>query len=390
MKTGILFLILPVLGVLYACQSEVPQENSTPKRILTVKATLPGSDKTRGWISYGNPEYNTRAQITYGNPNHSEEIFMWDKEGYGGLKFNDCIALYNVTRLSQCPPEGIQLDVVSFSGRTATFETVKEVDPNVQFKVGDTLFINYWETLARIHADASFDERKIFTIGVGTASNKPQYVFDNPNDSSLAYMQSNLKMYDIVTVEKDDCIPDLHFRPLSAILRVSLRNETSHEIYPTSLRFEYPATASFFNTTLYCSVDAQSKDGSGLKIYEDEEFFGSSIVYADSISTTINGKDGTKDIGGSIAPGKTYDLYLSTVPRIANNRKGNSLFISLVQSHNTNNPYSITLDGFDAIIEAGKRYWFNLTAVEDEDGNRKLMLTNEWLAEHTDAEPYYK
>ena len=383
------FLIaLPLLPILCSCQSEAPTENVTPKRVLTVNGTLPGADDTRSYISFGNPEQDTRAQITYGNRDHNNEIFMWDMAGYGGLTKNDYIALYNVSRLSQCPPEGIQLDVTSFNGRHAVFESVYDVDPNLEIKAGDTLFVNYGATLIRqISTDGAYDDRKIFTIGVGTEANKPQFIVKNPNDSSLAYMQHNLRLYDIVTVEQDDIIPDLHFKHLSAILRVSLRNETDKYIYPTKLEFKYPGTESFFNTTLYCSVDTTIS--SGLKVYTENEFFNGSEPYTDNIGTTINGKNGTLDIGDSIAPGQTYDLYLTTVPRINNEQVGKSLTIDLIKRHDTDHPYTITLDGFNVPIQAGKRYWFNLTAVEEE-GKNKLMLTNKWLEAHPDEKPYYK
>ena len=383
-----LFTALPILAVFCSCQTEVPQDNITPRRILTVRATLPGSDDTRGYVSFGNPKSNTRAQITYGNSDPYKEIFMWDQKGYGGLSNNDYIALYNVSNLAEYPYEGIQLDVTKVDGRVATFESVKDINPALKFKAGDLLFVNYGATGIKYDADSiHYDDRNIFTIGVGTEANKPQYIVNNPNDSSLAYMQHNLRLYDIVKVVKDDNIPDLHFKHLSAILRISLRNETDKYIYPTKLEFKYPGTESFFNTTLYCSVDTTLS--SGLKIYTDDSFFKGSEPYTDNIGTTINGKNGTEDAGDSIAPGKTYDLYLSTVPRIENKETGNSLTIDLIKKHDTGHPYRITLDGFDVSIEAGKRYWFNLTAVE-EDGENKLVLTSDWLKEHPEAKPVYK
>ena len=385
MKTGRILIALPIIASLYACQTEAPQENIEHKRILTVRATLPGSEGTRSYIAFGNPEYNTRAQITYGNPDHDKEIFMWDKAGYGGLTQNDYIALYNVSRFSEYPYEGIQLDVTKIDGRNAIFESLPT---NVEIKAGDILFVNYGATGIKYGPDSiHYDDRNVFSIVVGSEANKPQYIVKNPNDSCLAYMHDNLRMYDIVTVIEDDSIPDLHFKHLSAIMRVSLRNETGKYIYPTKLEFKYPGTGSFFNTTLYCSVDTTLS--SGLKVYTEDEFFKGSEPYTDNIGTTINGKNGTIDVGDSITPGQTYDLYLTTVPRINNEQVGNSLTIDLTKRHDTDHPYTITLDGFNVPIQAGKRYWFNLTAVEEE-GTNKLMLTNKWLEAHPEAEPFYK
>ena len=362
MATRKIFIVLPILSILCACQSEVPQEDIVPKRVITVRASLPETD-------------NTRAQITYGNTEIEREIFMWDDK--------DWITVFNISRLSECPL-GVQLETTTpnIKGRSAVFESVKSVNPNFEIKAGDIIFVNYYETERKYGPDSiSFDERNIFTIGVGTEANKPQMIVQNPTDSSLVYMKDNLRMYDIVTAVEDDKIPDLHFRHLSAIMRVTLRNETGKYIYPTKLEFKYPGTESFFNTTLYCSVDTASSNKSGLKVYTDNEFYKGSNPYTDNIGTTINGKSGTKDIGDSIPPGKTYNLYISTIPRIENNIKGNGLRIDLIKKHDTDHPYSITLEGFDIAIEAGKRYWFNLTAVE-ENGENKLMLTSDWKAQH--------
>ena len=143
------------------------------------------------------------------------------------------------------------------------------------------IFVNYYETKRKFNDDLTYDDRDIFTIGVGSEENKPQYIVGNPDDASLSYMKANLKMYDIVTAVEDGKIPDLHFRHLSAIMRVSLRNETGMYIYPTKLEFKYPGTESFFNTTLYCSVDTTRSIG--LVIYSDGVFFNGTAPLQDNI-----------------------------------------------------------------------------------------------------------
>lgn len=380
MEIRYFFTSLPILALLCACQTEAPQDNIEPKHVLTVKAMLPGSDDTRSCFAFGSPEYNTRAQITYGNTDPDKEVFIWDEK--------DWVTAFNITRLSECP-KGVELETTSIStdGKIAIFES-PDFDPDFKIKAGDLIFVNYYETKRKINDDLSYDDRDIFTIGVGTEENKPQYVVENPDNASLSYMKANLKMYDIVTAVEDDKIPDLHFKHLSAIMRVTLRNETGMYIYPTKLEFKYPETKSFFNTTLYCSVDTTLS--CGLKVYTENEFFNGTDPYTDNIGTTINGKNNTTDIGDSIAPGKTYDLYISTVPRIDNEATGNSLTIDLIKRHNTNHPYTITLDGFNVPIKAGKRYWFNLTAVStitETDTINKLVLTSDWLKAHPDANP---
>ena len=62
------------------------------------------------------------------------------------------------------------------------------------------------------------------------------------------------------------------------------------------------------------------------------------------------------------------------MPRIENDRKGDQLIIDLIKKHDTDHPYRITLDNFKTIIEAGKRYWFKLTATPAGD----LVLTSKY------------
>lgn len=381
MDRKIFLLSLPVLGILCSCQSEMIQESTKAGRVLTVKATLPGTDETR-------------THITYGNTSIDNELFRWDTTpaNGGSAKSIDYIALANVTKLYQFKNNsgGIELDVTKIDGRSASFQSVQSVNKDIEIKAGDVLFVNYWDmSIRQINDAGDFDSRKIFTIYFGAEANKPQYIVEHPDDAYMSYMQGNLRMYDIVTVEQDDVIPDLHFKWLSSLIRVSLRNETGHDIYPTKLEVDYPGAECFFNTTLYCSVAEESSDNNGLLVYTDEEFYGDSEPYTDHISTTLNGKLGTQDAGASIKNGDTYDLYLSAIPKINNNVTGTEgLNIRLVEEHQTNAEmtYSINVSEFDKPIEAGKRYWFNLTAVE-EDGVRKLMYTSEWLKDHPEKNP---
>lgn len=367
-----------LLPLLYACQSEEPVKTENPKHKITVKAYLPDSERSR-------------THITYGNPDVDKEFFRWKKIDTINYNANDYITIFNVSRLLDCP-NGLELNAIKVDGNSAVFESTEVVDTSFQVKTGDIIFANYYLTERKVTSD----DRNIFTLYVGTESNLPQYIVENPyeDDSYMSYMEGNLKMYDIVTAVKDGEIPDLHFRHLSAIMRVTLRNATGKDLYPTKLEFKYPSDTgqeSFFKTTLYCSVDTNPSNKSGLIVYEDDEFYtASSKVYTDTIGTTINGKTGTDDAGESIPDGKSYELYLSTVPRIGNDSYGDELTISLIASHDTKKPYEIRINPFlnpdrtPVIITAGKRYWFDLTAVEEEDGTHKLMLTSEWKEQHPD------
>lgn len=350
-----------MLLLLCACQSESYQEVAQPQRnTIRVKASLPTSSK------------DTRAQVKYGTGQEQEgEIFMWNKK--------DWITLFNITRLSECP-FGVALEEIEISpdGKSAEFESAESVDSTFVVKKGDKLLAVYGEiNRVRYKDDAGnlfYDERNIITLVLGTEANKPQIIVENPDDSTLNYMKDNLKMYDIVTAVEDDKVPYLQFKHLSALMRVTLRNATGHDLYLTKLEFMYPGTKSFLNTTLYFSVESDETGGSYLQAYDDDKLYNGSNPYTDNIGATINTKDYTTDAGDVIRNGESYELYLSTVPRIGNDRTGKEFTIHIIEKHDTDNPYVITFNDFDTVIEAGRRYWFDLTATED----RKLVLTSEW------------
>lgn len=409
MKLYKLWAISLLLPFLSACQSEVPQENNIPEspvenenaRKIRVKASVPASNETR-------------AQITYGNPNIEEEIFLWNTK--------DWITIFNITKLSECPL-GVQLEEIYIDNdnRSAEFESITAVDKNFQIEPGDVILATYGETLRKYTDDPKIlDERNIFTLVVGTEANKPQYILPNNSSSqaltdSLYYMKHNLKMFAIVVAEENGKIPDIHFNHLSSIFRITLHNATGEDLYPTKLEFDYPTIStetdnneeddsaennaatrnegnrevnindpagpklSFFNTTLYFSVVGNEAEGYYLNVYDTYEFFKGSNAYNDKIGTTINGKSGTSDAGSSIKNGETYDLYITTVPRIGNDSKGDKLNILLTHNHETatDKVYKCTIEGFDKVIEPGLRYWFKLTATPDS----KLVRSSQWNPE---------
>lgn len=391
-----------MLMLLSACQSEslienIPPESLQPERKITVKATLPDEPASRAHIVYG-----------YGEPGKEcEEQFRWFKRGDGGIDVaSDYITLFNVSKLDDFP-KGLEVEITEVDGQTATFESTS-FEPDFKYEKGDTLVAFLFETKRKYltvdtdeepseesseePSEAQFDPRKIFTLNAGADENKPQYIAKAPDtETNLAYMKANLKMYDIVIAEddiKDDrVIPDMHFKHLSAIFRVTLHNETGHDLYPTKLEVKYPTTSpsandgdgvernpSFFNTSLYCSVEDDETGALGLKVYDTDDFFHGSQPYTCDIGTTINGKDGTDDAGESIPDGSSYELYLSAVPRIGNDSYGDEISIHLIENHQTKTPYIITVKDFNRVIEAGKRYWFNVTATPD----NKLVLTSQY------------
>ena len=365
-----------MLPLLYACQSESEQvsenyqETVLPQRVTTIKASISNSNQTR-------------AQVKYGTEKAEDgEIFMWNE--------GDQIFLYNLSNFEDNPKDAAYYikDLKDPNRKNAEFifDDRTQGDGHATkpliVKNGDVILAcnNSLERYAigNNNGNIIYDERNIFKLlNAGTEDNNPQYIVGKPNDESLSYMKDNFKMYDVVKADDNGQIPDLHFKHLSALIRVTLHNETGEDLYPTKIEFKYPGTNSFFNVTMCFSVN----DDMSLCVYDNEEdkkLYSYDEVYTDNIGITINGKNDTDDAGDPIPQKESYELYISTVPRIMNDSKGENLTISVIKKHDTDHPYSITIPNFNTVIEAGKRYWFDLTAVGTEKGERKLVLTSEW------------
>lgn len=380
-----------MLMLLSACQSEslienIPPESLQPERKITVKATLPDEPASRAHIVYG-----------YGEPGtECEEQFRWYKgeKGEKGEQIGtpDWITVCNVSKFAKYS-KGVELEVIDIdnSTSTATFESVESVDADFKIEPGDTI-VAFLGSIVDIRSNYGSNQngRYIICYEVGTEANKPQYIEESPDtETALSYMNFNLKMYDIVIADKDGNLPDFHFKHLSTIFRVTLHNESGSDIYTTKLEINYPTTSptaidgdpihrehSFFNTTLYCDIVPDLNGGCMLKIYDTKDFYKAEKdqPYTNEVGTTFNGKSGTTDIGGRIPDGSSYELYITAVPRIGNDSYGDEITISLTDEHHTNNPFELTLNGFNRVIEAGKRYWFNVTATPD----NKLVLTSQY------------
>lgn len=363
-------ILLPLLG---ACQSELQNDYTPSEHDIIVKASLPESPESRAQVEYGTQKVDGVDQ---------GEKFKWNE--------GDCIRLFNITRLAD-KPLGIEMETLEVDGGDAKFQPATEGEELV-VKAGDIVFAIFGTTDRKYKENdaTTFDERDIFNTYVGTESNKPQMIVENPTSGAdgLGGFKDNFKMFDIVTVVKDGEVPPLHFKHLSALMRVTLRNETGKDLYLTKLEFVTPGAEEFFNTTLYWSVvtdedfpeeeeadvEYQEIYGHKFKIYSGNGFLKGYKCYTDKIGCTINGKNDTQDIGESIHHGDTYELYLSTMPRFNNTLAGEELKISVIENHDTDHPYQITLDEFDVPIQAGKRYWFDLTATPE----GTLVLTSDW------------
>ncbi len=393
MKIKNIFKVLPLLAVLAACQSEEFQQSMAPKRLLTVKASLPASGESRALIPYG---YQDTAR----------EVFQW----YGGSNEMpaDYITLFNITNFADnhldVNKETPVLEVDEINGKQATFTSISDY-PDFSVKTGDILLaVLSFCTPANIEATRE-------NLGNAVSFQAGSYLYDqkivedpDTNILALRHVHMMMHMYDIVKVEEDGVIPELHLKHLSALFRVTLRNETGKNLFDdvSELVFEYPTgdDCVFIYGFNYLSVAGNETEGFYLK----ENFKApekrhplnptppdSTVTHSYKATHRINQPSNISP-GIPLENGKTYELYAVVTPRIGPTLTGNEFTINLYNNGAESGygkfescvKYSITIDNFNIPIEAGKRYWFNLTAVNEEEGGPKLMFTRDWLAKHPD------
>ncbi len=397
-KSFLSIFLFGAVMVLVGCQSEKEQEELAPKRVITVKASLPGSTESRATVTYGYYE------------DRSKEVFTWSNTDY--------ITVFNITRFrdmysinsensentSGDETKMLYLDIAKIDGKNAEFQTPSEYDADYPIRKGDVLFIILGAAtpanpdIARVKTD-----NLISYLAVISDARASQKIVPNPetNPSALSHLNDQLRMYAIVTVEEDDVIPDFTFTHLSAIMRVTLRNETGKPLFDknSDIVFSYPTgdNCAFIYGFSYVCV-AQNDAG---EYYLMENF----KAPIESNPTTIHTYQATHKINYSTASsgprvplenGDTYEFYAIVAPTVGEQPIGKELIIDLYDGTASSygvpgydcEKYSITIDDFGRAIAPGKRFWFNLTAVREEvDGKTetKLMLTNAWKALHPEA-----
>lgn len=387
--------MLPLLLALFACQSEISQESNVPKRVFTVTASLPAPD-------------NTRAVISYGNQNPDKEVFEWTDD--------DCITLFNITKFADFHAHNTAplLMINNINGIKAEFEfdpstAAQKADGEKFFSImepGDVIFA-ILGAAGSADPDTEYDNDFGNGISCYMGSNwYSQNIVENPKDTSfygLYHVHKMMRMYDIVEVKEKGVVPDLHFKHLSAIMRVTLRNETGSPLFTKSsdLVFSYNTgddCAFIYGFSYFSVVKGDDADGYYLK----ENFKApekrhplNPIPPQKTVTHTYRAihKVNMSSSGVPLKNGETYDLYAVVAPRIGYKLTGSEgLDIELYNNgaetaygvYEDCEKYSIKIEDFNMPIEAGKRYWFNLTAVKEEDGETKLMLTSEWLKRQAD------
>ncbi len=405
---------------LWSCQSDSPQEIQSNEKVLSVKASLPGSEASRAIIEYGNYEDSTR------------EILSWVQSlQYNGRDEDDYIKLFNITRFEETHyTNGTTpyLFITDISGKTATFESFTKY-PKFPVKTGDILLAVQGFADPANKDDVAEGSTNVISYQAGSTL-YDQKIVDNPTTSTaLGHMFFMLHMYDIVKVEEDDVIPDLHFKHFNAIIRVTLQNQTGKPLFTGASDMVFTTSSKDMSAFIYgfnyFSVVGNDTDG----FYLQENFKvpppRHPLNPTKPAKTTVLSHKTTHKInymGDNKIPlndGETYEFYAVVTPRIGN-RIGNTetidkftidVFDSGSESGYYSNDsitkpdrYTITIDNFNTAIEPGKRYWFNLTATKEAvkvetniyDDNDKvtgtkeleayrLMFTSEWNATHNNG-----
>ncbi len=402
MKIKSIALTIPMAITLWSCQSESPQEIQSPKNVLSVKASLPGSDNTRAIIKYGDYEDSSREELIW-----VKDILVEDH------KESDYIKLFNISRFEEThyKKETPCLDIVDISGKTAKFESVTRY-PDFPVKAGDVLLaVQGFADPTNLNEVAEGSSNVISYQASSTLYD--QKIVENPTSyTALPHMYCMQHMYDIVKVEEDDKIPDLHFKHFNAIIRVTLQNKTGKPLFtkPSDIVFTTSSKdkSTFIFGFNYFSVVGD--DDNGFHLEENFKTKSDQTTWLSNKTTLkINEKDSLKI---PLKDGETYEFYAVTTPRIGRPEIPQEVIEKFtidvydgVESgfyagYENTSKYTITIDDFNRAIEPGKRYWFKLTACNEKDGEEevddrsegdntgkkkqadvyKLMLTSKWEA----------
>ncbi len=363
--------MLPLLAALGACQSEAPQVEKTHYPGITVKATLPGPSESR-------------AVVEYGCQDDDREIFTWlDGNSYDG----DNITLFNITRFTDYHQQEtapmLWLDKVD--GLKAQFvfdpETDAEQEAWDKFRAlmqpGDVI-LAVLGTASSVNISDAQGLPNLISFSAQSSLYDQKIVKNPTTATALRHVHKMMRMYDIVKVDDDGELPELYFKHLSAMFRVSLRNRTGRPLFTGNTEFTFilhPKTDGNAFIYGFNRLSVVGDDTQGYSLVQN--FLREEGFVTNEVSHFVN------SIGGEpLEDGEDYEFYAVVYPYLGHEPVGDAFTIELytgVKSgygvYDNVKKYSITLDHFDRPVEAGLRYWFNLTAMDDENGEPKLVLT---------------
>ncbi len=377
--------MLAFLPALYSCQSEAPQESKADKKEFRVRAFI-------------DTPQDTRAAIEYAYQDSTKEIFTWLKAGASYDR--DYITLFNLSKFSEYHQSKVApvMYLDSIIGKRAEFAFDPENDEESSnialfqklMKPGDTILAVVCEAHSANLADCAPEYSNVISYQAGSYL-YDQIIVDNPTTATaMKHVHMMMRMYDVVKVDEKGNIPDLHFKHFSSIFRVTLQNKTGKPLFNDVSEIVFTAhskeRSAFIYGFNYFAVVGNENDGFHL-----EENFketpkrhplnptkpDTTIMVSHKATHKINEINRVKL---PLNDGKTYEFYAVVTPRIGGPKYSPEVVDSLTidvfsngaesayYSPEVKSPdrYTITIKDFNRKIEPGKRYWFKLTATDED------------------------
>lgn len=416
MKTKSILAFLALLPALFSCQSEAEaleesQESNVVKPELRLRAFLDTHE-------------DSRAAMEYGHQDENEEIFTWSDDPRDG----DYITLFNITKFSEFHQSHLAplLYIDSINGQQAEFVYEPTDDGDYFFKLmepGDIILAVVREAHSGNLADCKEGSTNVISYEAASQLYDQQIVENPTTETAMRHVHMMTHLYDVVKVGADTVIPDLHFKHMCAIFRVTLQNQTGKPLFSNVSEMVFTAPSEDMRTFIYgfnyFSVAGNETDGFYLKENFKVAPPRHPLNPIAAPETVVHSHKATHRINQSannripLKDGATYEFYAVVTPRIGE-RIGNTetikeltidVFDSGAESGYYENMdvdrYTITIHNFNTAIEPGKRYWFKLTATNeevevdvneyDENDNvigttkrvdHRLMFTSEWNAKY--------
>lgn len=326
-----LALLLPALNACHDDNTMPGEEPGTAGTPTVVSVSIGG-------------EPDTRAQVTYGTKDPEEgEYFMWN----AGDKFK----AYDITTAEAGTPPTAYLFKIS--------DTYNEAQPSKQADFSCADFpANNGDKIAAFYA-GSFGS--VATVTDATHGKGIQAVLQKslrsqsqtatPGHADLKHLQTELCMYAIGYADGSGSVSPLSFHHLSALFRITIRNQKSEEA-----KIKYTGISFPESEKIICDKKKVTVWNDNTVEYEvaDNDKYHSTGNYLES----TNGQN-----FATIAPGSSYDCFIAAMP-VAEGNTASSITIGVMFADNT--VKSLTIDGFTNVeIKAGTRYWFDLTIKAD-------------------------
>ncbi len=410
---ALLAFLLVFLPSFFSCQSDSPKESNGDKKEFRVRAFI------------DNPK-ETRAAIEYGYQDSIKEIFTWmDRtKDYG----EDYVTLFNLSKFSEFhySHNAPMMYLDNVDGKQAEFKYFSESSVHLEddtefFKImqpGDIILAMVCMAHAGLANECAPEYDHVISYEALSCL-YDQKIVENPTTASaMKHVHMMMHMYDVVKVDEKGEIPDLHFKHMCSIFRVTLQNKSGKNLFsgPSDIVFTAYSKdmSAFIYGFNYFSVAGNENDGFHL-----EENFkvtpprhplnptkpAETVWLSHKTTHKINEKSADKI---PLKDGETYEFYAVVTPRIGGPKFTPEVVDSLTidvydgvesgyYAYGNVDRYTITIPDFNRKIEAGKRYWFKLTATDkdvavdvneyDDNDNvigtkkkmdHKLMFTSEW------------